>query len=168
VVVFSLFLTLFFVSFDSFLTPFWVKSDPQKWPPPSKKLTPGCVCMYIYIYKASQKHPPPPDFLTGVEILWFLGSGFQISGCRVTFSYVGSLFLMPVTFSEMPFLCRAFAMLTHYNNYSISKMFLRNILLWWFVLYFNYLVTFIYFDSYANVFFSFCLSLPWPLSWRCL
>jgi len=50
---------------------------PSKMTPPSKKLTPGCVCMYIYIYKLSQK-PPPQIFLQGLKFYWFLGSGFQI------------------------------------------------------------------------------------------
>jgi len=62
-----------------------VKSDPSKMTPPSKKLTPGCVCMYIYIYKVSEKHPPQ-IFLQGLKFSGFWVRVFRFPGCRFQIS----------------------------------------------------------------------------------
>jgi len=100
------------------------------------------MCVYVYIIRRVKNHPPP-DFLTGVEILWFLGSGFQILvtpvlrffGCRFLISEMPiSEFLMPHFFYRRK---RHIIILK-----SLTQVSLRH----------NSL-------SYANVFFSLCLTI---------
>jgi len=70
--------TRLFLSFDSFCPLFWVKSAPQKWPPPLQKVDPW-MCVYVYIYISWVKNHPPRFSYRGWNSLVF-GVGFSDFG----------------------------------------------------------------------------------------